>query len=281
MTQPLSDEAHEAAFNPQRSVADFQEAGRRRAPLNDAALALPSRIADLRFGPGKLHRLDLYRPEGPGPFPLHAFLHGGYWRAQDKDSFAFIAPPLLQRGVMVAVLNYDLCPAVTLDGTVASALDGIAWLATQVAPHGGNPARITLSGHSAGAHLAAAALATDWPARGIPADVIKGALLISGIFDPLPAMRTTVNAEIRLTPELSARHNYAAHPPRASCPAWVVAGGEEPAPWIDQSVQYAHHLRRHGMLPGLLVVPGCHHFDILDQFADPESDIAHLLARLA
>jgi arylformamidase len=280
MTQLLSDEAHEAAFNPQRSVGDFQEAGRRRAPLNDAALALPNRIPDLAFGPGSLHRLDLYRPDGPGPFPVHGFLHGGYWRAQDKQNFAFIAPPLLRRGIMVAVLNYDLCPAVTLDGTVASALDGIAWLARNVAAHGGDPARLTLSGHSAGAHLVAAALATDWPARGTAVDAIKGALLVSGIYDPLPAMRTTVNAEIRLTPEIAARQNYEALPPRVSCPAWVAAGGEEPAPWIDQSVRYAHHLRWHGLWPGLLVVPGYHHFDILDQYAEPDSDLSRLLARL-
>lgn len=280
MTQPQSDEAHEAAFNPQRSVPDFQEASRRRAPLNEAALALPNRIPDLAFGPGPLHRLDLYRPEGTGPFPVHGFLHGGYWRAQDKQNFAFIAPQLLRRGIMVAVLNYDLCPAVTLDGTVASALDGIAWLARNIAAHGGDPARLSLSGHSAGAHLAAAALATDWPSRGIAADVIKGALLISGIYDPLPAMRTTVNAEIRLTPEIAARQNYEALPPRLSCPAWVVAGGEEPAPWIDQSVRYAHHLRRHGLRPGLMVVPDHHHFDILDQYAEPDSDLSRLLARV-
>jgi arylformamidase len=280
MTNILSDEAHEAAFNPQRSVADSQAPARRRAPLNEAALALPGRIPDIAFGPGPLHGLDLYRPEGPGPFPVHGFLHGGYWRAQDKRNFAFIAPPLLARGVMVAVLNYDLCPAVTLDGTVESALAGVEWLLRNAAARGGDPARVTFSGHSAGAHLLAAALAADWPARGLPADAIKGALLISGIYDPRPAMRTTVNAEIGLTPELSARHDYAALPPRVRCPAWVMAGGAEPPEWVEQSLGYARHLRRHGLPPGLLVAPGYNHFDIMDQYAEPDSDVSRLLARL-
>jgi arylformamidase len=280
MTEPLSDAAHEAAYNPQRSVPDHQAAARRRAPLNEAALALPGRIADLAFGPGPLHGLDLYRPAGPGPFPVHGFLHGGYWRAQDKRNLAFIAPPLLRRGVMVAVLNYDLCPAVTLDGTVASALAGVEWLLRNAAAQGGDPARVTFSGHSAGAHLLAAALATDWPARGVAADAIKGALLISGIYDPAPAIRTTVNAEIRLTPEISARHDYETLAPRVRCPAWVMAGGAEPPEWVDQSLRYARHLRRRGLAPGLLVAPGYHHFDIMDQYADPESDVARLLARL-
>lgn len=276
----LSPEEHEAQYNPQRSVPDYQAAQRRREPLNEAALTISGRNADIAFGSGDLHRLDLYMPSGPGPHPVHAFLHGGYWRAQDKRNFAFIAPLLVQRGVTVAVLNYDLCPAVTLDGTVASALAGMEWLGRHIAGHGGDPARITLSGHSAGAHLTAAALATDWSARGLPADLIKGALMISGIFDPGPAMRTTVNAEIRLTEKIALRHDYERIAPRTHCPAWIMAGGEEPWHWIDQSLRYAQHLRRHGMKPGLIVSPGFHHFDIMDQYADPGSDVSRCLRSL-
>lgn len=284
MTMPiwagLSAEEHEAQYNPQRSVPDYTTAQQRRAPRNEAALATLRREADIAFGPGDLHKLDLYIPEGPGPHPVHAFLHGGYWRAQDKRNFAFIAPPLVRRGVMVAVLNYDLCPAVTLDGTVASALAGVEWLGKHVASRGGDPARITLSGHSAGAHLTAAALATDWTSRGLPADLIKGALLISGIYDPRPAMLTTVNAEIRLTEEIAARQDYERIAPRVPCPAWVIAGGDEPWHWTDQSFRYVQHLRRHGMKPGLIVSPGFHHFDIIDQYAEPGSDIARCVAAL-
>jgi arylformamidase len=276
----LSAEEHEAQYNPQRSVPDYQAAQRQREPLNEAALANPRRIADIPFGPGALHRLDLYPPEDSGPWPVHAFFHGGYWRAQDKRNFGFIAGPLNRRGVLVAVLNYDLCPAVTLDGTVASALAGIEWLFRNVAAHGGDPERITLSGHSAGAHLTAAALATDWTQRGLPAQFIKGALLISGIYDPRPAMLTTVNTEIRLTPEISARNDYEALPPHVDCPCWVMAGGEEPLHWIDQSLRYAQHLRRHGRKPGLLVAPNYHHFNIMDQFAAYDSDVGRLLGNL-
>jgi arylformamidase len=282
MTNPiwesLSAEEHEAQYNPQRSVPDYQAAQRKRAPLNEAALATLRCEAEIAFGPGPLLALDLYIPDGPGPHPVHAVLHGGYWRAQDKRNFVFIAPPLVARGVMVAVLNYDLCPAVTLDGTVASALAGVEWLGKHVGSRGGDPARLTLSGHSAGAHLTAAAMAADWTARGLPADLIKGALLISGIFDPRPAMRTTVNAEIRLNDEIAARQDYEAIAPRSRCPAWVMAGGDEPWHWIDQSLRYAQHIRRHGLKPGVIVSPGFHHFDVIDQYAETGSDIARCLA---
>lgn len=276
----LSAEDHEYQYNPQRSVPDFDAARRRREPANTAAIEALKPETDIAFGPGPLHRLDLFKPRGAGPHPVHLFFHGGYWRAQDKKNFAFVAPLLVERGVLVAVMNYDLCPAVTLDGTVASALAGMEWVARNIAAHGGDPGRITLSGHSAGAHLVAAGLATDWTARGLPADLITGALMISGIYDPTPAMRTSVNADIRLTSDIAARHNFEVLPPHASCPVWVVAGGAEPEHWTLQSVRYARHLARHGLKPGLLVTPGQHHFDILDQFMDPDSDVAHALARV-
>jgi len=271
----------EAQFNPQRSVPDHTLFGARRAPANARALAAPGRLGDLAWSASGLNSLDLYRPAGDGPWPLHAFIHGGYWRAQDKQNFAFTATELTRRGILVAVLNYDLCPAVTLDGTVASALGGLEWLLRQGAAQGADLRRFTLSGHSAGAHLVAAALATDWAARGLPANPFTGALLISGIYDPAPAMLTSVNAEIRLTPEIAARHDYEAIPPRCACPCWVMVGGEEPPHWIDHSLRYAAHLRRHGLKPGLLVAPGFHHFDIIDQYLEPESDIHRLLRQLA
>ena len=90
---------------------------------------------------------------------------------------------------MVAVMNYDLCPGVTLDGTVASALTGLEWVAKSIAWHGGDPARITLSGHSAGAHLVAACLATDWTARGLPAAAVVLRRRNLAALAPLVAMR--------------------------------------------------------------------------------------------
>ncbi len=270
----------EAQYNPQCSVPNSAEYGARRAPVNEHALATLRRTADLAWAPQGLNRLDLYAPEGQGPWPVLAFIHGGYWRAQDKRNFAFIATELNRRGVLVAALNYDLCPAVTLDGTVASALGGIEWLLRNVARHGGDPVRLSLSGHSAGAHLVAAALATDWAARGLPANPFRGALLTSGIYDPRPAMLTTVNADIRLTEAVAARHDYEHAPPRCACPVWVMAGGEEPVLWIEQSLRYAQALRRHGLKPGLLVAPGFHHFDILDQWLDPDSATHRVLRDL-
>ena len=271
----------EAQFNPRASVPDFDDHQARHAAWSAAARAALEGRLDVAYGDGALHKIDVFPAPGTRAAPVHVYFHGGYWRAQDKANFAHVARTLVGEGVCAVIANYDLCPAVTLDGTVASALRAIAWTWRHARDYGGDPARLTLSGHSAGAHLCAMALAHDWTTAGLPPDVIKGAVPISGIFDPAPAMRTTVNAEIRLTPEIAERNNALRLPPRVRCPVSLFVGGDEPSGWIEQSELYAEHLRAHGLAPELSVVPGVHHFDILDQYLDTKSPIVRAVVGLA
>ena len=110
---------------------------------------------------------------------------------------------------------------------------------------------------------------------------IRGAVLVSGIFDPAPAMYTTVNADLRLTPEIVARHDVERRALTVDCPVSVFAGGLEPWMWIDQSFRYSHHLHRQGRDPEVLVQPGYTHFDILDQYLDAESPLLRAVLRMA
>ena len=213
--------------------------------------------------------------------PVHVYFHGGYWRAQDKANFAHVAGTLVGEGICTVIANYDLCPAVTLDGTVESALSALAWTWRHARDYGGDPARLTISGHSAGAHLCAMALAHDWAAWGLPAEPIRGAVPSSGIYDPEPAMHITVNAEIRLTLEIAQRNNALRLAPKVRCPVELFVGGDETREWIRQSELYAAHLRRHGLDPELSVIPGRHHFDIIDQYVDRASPIVRAILALA
>lgn len=268
----MFDDDHELHFNPQRAVPDFAACGLRRDPANAAALSTLRRV-ELRYGDHPLHTLDLFPAQAGGPAPVHVFIHGGYWRAQDKANFAYVAAPLVERGITAAILNYELCPDSTLDGVAESAIAGVAWLHANVAAHGGDPSRIGLSGHSAGAHLCAEVLAVDWAAQGVAAPFLTGAVLISGIYDPAPALHTTVNEQLRLTPAIIARRDVERRPPQVTVPTWLFAGGREPWRWIEQTFRYSHHLRRHGADPAVQVLPGRHHFDIIDGYADPGSSI--------
>jgi arylformamidase len=276
----LSPEEHEFHYNPQRAFPDFATHRVRRTPANDAAHAGLRKHRDIAYGDHPRRRLDVY-PAAQSNAPVHVFFHGGYWRANDKESFAFIAQALVRQGITAVIASYELCPDSTLDGTVDSAIAAVEWTRRHIAEYGGNPMAISLSGHSAGAHLCAAALAEDWDARGLDSTFLRGAVMISGIYDPAPAMLTTVNADLRLTPEIAARHDLERRAPTANCPVHLFVGGREPWHWIDLTFRYAHHLRRHGADPEVHVLPGHDHFDILDQYMQPESPILRAVVRAA
>lgn len=268
----LTPEQHEYQYNPQKAFPGFARYGTERAAQNEQFRRDLEPAVDVRYGDHRLRALDIYRAAGvDGPSPVHIFLHGGYWRAQDKQNFAFIAGALVPLGITTVIANYELCPESTLDGVVDSALSAFEWTCRNIAQYGGDPRRISISGHSAGAHLAAEILATDWSARGVDASVLTGATLISGIFDPAPAMGTTVNEQLRLTPELASRHDVERRPLKVQCPVAVIAGSLEPEHWVDQSLRYYHHLRRHELCPELHVLEGHDHFGILADYLEPGS----------
>lgn len=268
----LTPDEHEFQYNPQKAVPDFERYRLTRDPANAAASAM-QRHTDVAYGDHPLRALDIYPATSGagGAAPVHIFLHGGYWRAQDKANFAFVAGTLVPLGITTVIANYELCPASTLDGVVDSAIAAMAWVGRNIAEFGGDPGRITLSGHSAGAHLAAAIIARDWRSDGFADGFVNGVTQISGLYDPEPAILTSVNAELNLTPQIAARHNFEALPPRVRCPVAVIAGGLEPWQWIDQSFRYAHHLRRNGMDPAVHVLPGRNHFDILNEYLAADS----------
>lgn len=276
----LTPEEHERQYNPQNACPNFNEYRALREPANALALAELPRQADIAYGEHKLRTLDIYPAKGDGPRPVHIYLHGGYWRAQDKSNYAFIAGMLVRHGITAVIMNYELCPDSTLDQVADSALSGVEWVAKNIGQYGGDASAISLSGHSAGAHLVAEVLATDWTERGVDSSCFIGAVMVSGIFDPAPAALTTVNAQLNLTPEIIANRNVETRTPLVHCPVAVMVGGDEPWQWIDQSFRYSHHLHRHGNQPQVNVLPNYNHFNILLPFMQPETPIGEAILRL-
>ncbi|TCR66407.1 alpha/beta hydrolase [Bosea sp. BK604] len=261
---------HEFQYNPQAAFPDFKDAQASRAATNAAALEQLVRHADLSYGEHPLRKVDIYPAAGnDGPAPVHIFYHGGYWRAQDKQNFAFVAAPLVAAGITTVIANYELCPASTLDGVAESAIAALAWVRQEAARFGGDPGRISLSGHSAGAHLVAECMAHDWAGEAIDPAFVSGAVMISGIFDPRPVMGTSVNAEVRLTEEIARRRDVERRQVQVKCPTTLIAGGLEPWHWIEQTYRYSHHLHRSGMRPEVHTLPRWGHFDILNELMEP------------
>lgn len=273
----------EFQFNPQAAFPNFKDAQAARAEANARARESLACERDIAYGAHALRKLDIYPPAAParGGAPVHVYIHGGYWRAQDKENFAFVAGALAPRGLLTVVPNYELCPASTLDGVVDSAIEMAHWLQANIAAHGGDPRRIVFCGHSAGAHLAAAIMAHDWRARGVDPAFIAGAILVSGVYEPQIAMQTTVNADLRLDAAMAARHDVMARPAWLPRRLAILVGACEPWRWIDQSFRYALHLHRQGAEADTRVVPGRGHFDIIRDYLDggPILDLALDYAR--
>src|SRR5262249_24700854 len=164
---------------------------------------LPMRF-DVPYGRHHAERLDVFPPRGAsGAAPIHVFVHGGYWHRLDKADFSFVArgfPEAEAPGV-----NYGLVPSVGPRELRRQVRASVAWVHANARPFGGDPARITVSGHSAGGHLVAMLLATDWSQLGAPADVVKAGCAVSGLFDLEPIRLCYLNDVLALSPESAQR----------------------------------------------------------------------------
>jgi arylformamidase len=190
----LTPEEVERGYNNRAAVPDHPRWLAHYPKASAEARALLAPNVDLRYGLGPKETLDLFLPPGRanGTF---VFWHGGYWRALDKSDFSFVAVPFVAHGHAVAVVNYDLCPDVSIATIVEESRRAIAWLVREGASHGADPGKIVAGGHSAGGHIVAMLFATDWSGHGISRDPIAGGLSLSGVHDLAPMVQLASNLE--------------------------------------------------------------------------------------
>ena len=215
----------------------------------------------------------------PAAAPILAFIHGGYWQSRDRKDFSFVAGPWLERGVAVALLGYDLAPTVRMDAIVGQVRAGLAWLYRQAPDHGCDPRRLHVAGHSAGGHLAAITLVTDWASFGLPENMIKGVCAISGVFDLEPIRLCYLNEVVGLDADEAHRNSPLHQPLHGRCPVIVAVGELETRAFHEQSRAFAARLEREGWTSQLLVQPKVDHFAIILSMGDAHSPIVQALAR--
>jgi arylformamidase len=278
---PTDRAALDANYNLRAAVPEHPAYFERYAATSDAfRVRWPGRL-DLSYGDSPRQAIDLFLPRDPQPAqppPLLAFIHGGYWQAFDRKAFSFVAERLVEAGAAVAMLGYDLAPAVDMDAIVRQIRHAIAWLYRNGGAQGFDRERICVAGHSAGGHLTAMALATDWTAFGLPADLVKGACAISGVFDLEPIRLCYLNDVLRLDAEQARRNSPLLLPPQARCPVVVTFGERETEAFHQQSRAYAAALRRTDVACELLVQPSLDHFAIIMAMTDPASPTLRAIA---
>lgn len=223
------------------------------------------------YGEHPRERYDYFPAPGAGRGTL-LYFHAGYWQSRDKSAFRALAPAFAREGLNVALVNYPLCPDVSLHDLVDSTREAVIALLRE--PETASAPAMIAAGHSAGGHIACELALTDWLAKGLPTSPIKGVLALSGIYDLRPLVTTTLNTNLGLD-EASALH----HSPLFRCtaglpPALFAVGAEETPAFLAQSESMADRWRQTGNEARSYRAPGADHFSLLKQILVEESDLS-------
>ncbi|NKB48660.1 MAG: alpha/beta hydrolase fold domain-containing protein [Alphaproteobacteria bacterium] len=264
-----------AQYNNRGMVPDFADYGADNAHRSDVIRASgQAMVLDIAYGALPAQQTDLFLPDATNP-PLHIFIHGGYWQWNDRKPYAFVAEQMVPAGAAVATIGYPLCPTIGFRELCDSVRTGIAYLWRHAADHGYDRDRIHVSGHSAGGHLTALMAATDWPAfeNGLPVDLIKSTIPISGVFDLEPIRHTPIGDPLSLDAETAHALSPLFLPAPAKGPMTITVGGDESAEFHRQAATYRQHLRGQGVSADVLDITGKHHFSVVAELAVADSPL--------
>jgi arylformamidase len=232
---------------------------------------------DLRYGPDPRQRLDLFRARAARA--TIAYFHAGYWQSRDKAQFSFLAPPLNSAGFDVAVVNYPLCPDVTVEALTRAVREAVPAIHAFVSIGRKGLGPLIAVGHSAGGHIAVELALTDWRARGATREPVNGVVALSGVYDLAPLIATPLNEKLRLT--LSAAR--AASPilrVRGAMPrALFAVGSLETEAFHTQNRNMCAAWRAAGNSGRAMVVDGADHFSILRSLT-PGTELFDAIAAL-
>ena len=234
-----------------------------------ARLGAPKRHT---YGAKPIEALDLFATSKPNA-PINVFIHGGAWRTRSVKDYAFLAEMVVRAGGHWVGLDFD-----GVEGTKGDLLPmadqvrrGVAWVYKNARSFGGDPDRIHVSGQSSGAHLAGCVVTTDWKDYGVPYDVVKGALLCSGMYDLKPVRLSKRSEYVAFTDEAEEKLSSQRSLDRLNCPVIVAYGTFETPEFQRQNREFAAAVKAAGKPVTLLVADGYNHFEIAEAIGNPLS----------
>ncbi|HPF47504.1 MAG TPA: alpha/beta hydrolase [Emcibacteraceae bacterium] len=228
---------------------------------------------NIKYGIEERSHMDIFVPDGTGPFPIHVFIHGGYWQQLSKNESCFAAPNFIDHNIIFIALDYTLAPQASIGEIIDQTRRGVIAILKNAPSFNGDPENITISGSSAGGHLVAEVLSTDWNAYGYDRCPLKGALAISGVFDLEPLVKTYVNEPLKMTVDDARAASPLHHVPDDCCPIIFTYGENETSEFKRQTHEYMDECLRRGIDCAYLDMPAVNHFDIVFDLNEKDSPL--------
>ena len=227
-----------------------------------------------RYGSSDAETLDIFAPAAAKGLPVMVFVHGGAWRALGKDDSSAPAPTFVDNGCLYVALNFANIPAVRLPDMATQCRNAMLWIHANIARFGGDPQRIFVSGHSSGGHLSAVLLTTDWSTLGAPADLIKGGVVMSGMYELYPVLLSARSSYVKVSAGEVIALSPLRHLDKIACPVMVVNGDKESPEFQRQAGEFATVLAGMGKLRGRFVLPGKNHFEVPEALNDANNGLS-------
>ena len=261
----LDDAYDQSVYAPNQQLV----AARRRL----ASEALLKRITPERaaYGPSEDEQLDIYKTHRPNA-PINIYVHGGAWRNGQAKEFAFPAEVFINAGANFVVLDFVQVQNAgrSLMPMARQVRSAVAWVYKNAAIVGGDAERIYITGHSSGAHLSGCALVTDWQRDfDLPIDVIKGGLLISGMYDLKPVRLSKRSEYVNFTDEIEQALSSQRHLDKLNAPIIVAYGTQETPEFQRQNREFAAAVKAAAKPVELIVGEGLNHFEMQETLGNP------------
>jgi arylformamidase len=227
---------------------------------------------DVVYGQGPKQKLDIFLAAADGG-PTLVYFHGGYWQRGDKSIYSFLAKPFVDHGVNVIIVGYDLCPDVSITKISEEAREALAWIWQNQNDLDIDASKLTVMGHSAGGHITAMLMGTNWSEfdSALPMDLVKAGIPVSPLNDLAPLRRTSLNNAVCMDAAEAEAESPMNHPPVTNAPQLVVCGGRETEEFHRQADIYVQAFGNESRPMERYSVPNCDHFDELNALADTDS----------
>jgi arylformamidase len=264
-------DALDRAYDQRAYAPNAEQVQRRMARRSEEArerLGEPQRIA---YGPTDHEKLDIYKTP-VADAPIVVYVHGGAWRGNSARASGAPAEMFVAAGAHYIALDFILIEEAegSLFPMAQQVRSAVAWVYRNAASFGGDPQRLYLAGHSSGAHLGACVLVTDWEKDfGLPRDIIKAALLSSGMYDLYPVSLSARSRYVAFTPEMIEALSPQRHIDRLTTPLTLAYGSFETPEFQRQAVDFAAELEGAGKPAELIAAEGYNHFEMLETLSNP------------